>query len=85
LPTLPRPKAETRLLTRWLDSNGRMGAAPEWYTRLLIADRAHISVFELYDEPRLWWELRVLEARNAETWAENKAQEKARREAKRGR
>ena len=62
-----------------------MGAAPEWYTRLLIADRAHISVFELYDEPRLWWELRVLEARNAETWAENKAAEKAKREAKRGR
>ena len=60
-----------------------MGAAPEWYTRLLIADRAHISVFELYDEPRLWWELRVLEARNIETWAEKQASERAARKARR--
>jgi len=77
------PKAEVKLLERWLATDGRMGAAPEWYTRLLIADRAHISVFELYDEPRLWWELRVLEARNAEAWAEQQASKRAARKARR--
>lgn len=61
-----------------------MGACPEWYTRLLIADRAHISVFELYpDEGQVWWELRVLEARNVEAWAERKASERAARKARR--